>query len=909
MQLKSKVCWWLAGIFLLSACTNSSVPPISIAALKCEYKVNPQGIDVMPRLSWEVQSKEPGIAQTAYEILVASNQDLLDRDSGDLWSTGKVLSDETIQILFGGSPLKSHAQYHWKVRFWDNKSRISAWSEAGHWSAGLLDSLEWQAQWIGYDAALDDTTYGIVPWANNMTLSKPYRPLPCSYLRKEFTPSKPLKRAVIYTATLGLSELHLNGERIDPGYLNAGWTEYKKRVYYRTYDVTKQVQSGTNTLGYVLADGWFTGTVANRAQQFYGKSPRTKSQLHLFYEDGSTEIVSTDSTWKASFGPLVASDMQAGETYNAQLEMPGWATPQFTASEWSKVDVGTNVQPLLQAHPGLPVQIVKELGPYSIQPFGKGTYLVDMGQNFAGWIELKVQGQQGDTVTMKFAEILNPDASLHTRNLRSARATDTYVLKGDQEERWQPQFTYHGFRYVLIEGYPGKLTKKDLVGKVAHTEMARTGFFQCSDSTINRFYENALWSQRSNFWEVPTDCPQRDERMGWSGDAQLFAPMASYNMDVAGFYSKWMQDMADGQLENGQFPSTAPLVYSRIAMGWADAGIIIPWEMYRKYHDKRILEAHYPAMQKWVHYLDTTSSDFISNEGSFGDWQNLRKVKVDQQLFATAYWAQSTHLLANIAAILNKTEAAQKYQQLASNVRAAFTDKFVELNGHMTDSSQTAYLLALEFDLVPDSMRALVFEQLLLQMERDSRLTTGIHGTAYLLKTLANNGRPDKAMQLLTNRQYPSWGYQIELGATTIWERWNSVRQKNIHKDSTNSLNHFAFGAPAQWLYSGIGGINSDSAAFKRIRIQPTPADSLTFANTTYRSIRGTIASFWKIEDGFFFLTVEIPANTEATVVLPPQAAGDIRINGYKMARVSESEHSIPLVSGRYMVQTEWAEE
>lgn len=890
----------LLGPRIISAQTTSDLAP---DRLRCEYKVDPLGIDVTrPRLSWIVTSKERGRKQTAYRILVASTPEKLGRGEGDRWDSGQVKSDETAQIVYPGAPLLSQMECFWKVMVWDNEGRPSGWSETAKWSMGLLAPGDWKAQWIGHDLPgqkLPPKAYLPLTLVSSV-LRKDYKVyLPSPFLRKSFTVKNPVRRAVVYASALGLYELHLNGRRVGADDFTPGWSDYNKRVYYQTYDVTALLHSGENAIGAILADGWYAGNVGWLGQRYYGSKLRLRLQLQLEYADGTAETVATDGSWRAALGPIREADIQAGEFYDARLEMPGWSEPGFDESKWKAVDTQESIAAAVEAYPGIPVRQTKELKPIKITEPKPGVFVFNMGQNFSGWARLRVKGKAGDKVVLRFAEMLNPDGTIYTKNLRTARATDTYILKGGGEEIWEPRFTYHGFQYLEVTDYPGTPTLDDITGIVAHSDLPFTGAFTCSHPLVNKLYSNLTWGQRSNYFEVPTDCPQRDERLGWTGDTQTFIRTAAYNMDVAPFFTKWLTDLNDGQDQEGRYPDVAPRVTPNAAAGWGDAGIICPWTIYQVYGDRRLIEKHYPAMTKYIKFLESRSPGYLSPPlGTYGDWLNVND-PTPKDLIATAYFAYSTRRMAEMARAIGKEDDAKKYEALFANVCAAFDRRFVSVDGKLEGNSQTAYLLALRFGLLPENMRGPAGDQLVDRIqERDWSLSTGFLGAGLLLPTLTDIGRTDVAYRLLLNTRYPSWGYSINLGATTVWERWDGYTlDKGFNTPSMNSFNHYAFGACGEWMFSAIAGIDTDGPGFKKILIHPRPGGDLTWAKATYDSIRGLIIVSWQLEGDDFKLELTIPANTAAAVFLPAAKPEDVLENG-RPAAESPGVHFLRMEPG-----------
>ncbi len=884
--------WILFGLLFILAC-EQPVVYIEVDHLRCENRENPLGIDkTSPRLSWKLYSDSFNKSQSAYQILVSDRRESLEKNIGNVWDSEKIQSSETMHIRHTGKSLISGTKYYWKVRVWDEKGNVSPWSSIAFWSMGMLKPDDWTAKWIGLDDAWSDTSFKIKPWANGMSQTTAYRPLPCPMLRKEFQLSEDILYATICITALGVYELFINGHRVGSDFFMPGWTDYKKRIYYLTYDVSSLLQPGTNTISAILADGWYAGNVANRGQYHYGKFLRLKSQLTVSYKNHKVDTIITDEGWKANYGPWRESDMQGGETYDARLEHSDWQLNSFDDGHWKNCVVSDTLTAALEAYPGIPIRKIQELVPKEITKVDDDTYMVNMGQNFAGWLKLRVSGQRGDSIVMRFGEKLNADGSLHTRNLRTARCTDTYVLNGDEVETWEPKFTYHGFQFVEIKGFPGELKKEHLTGVVLHSDLPQIGSFSCSDPLINQIQSNILWSQRSNYFDVPTDCPQRDERMGWTGDAQVFMKTAAFNMDISAFYDKWLVDVADGQYENGRFPSTAPRIYTRIAAGWGDAGVICPWNMYQLYNDTNSLATYYGKMKHWMSFLETKSPEYISSLGTYGDWQNVDS-ETPKPVIAMAYFKHCSDIMSKTAEILNKPDDALYFSELSDKIKQAFQTRFVNDSGKIEGHTQTGYLLALSFKLTHDSLRDTLVHHLVKNIEsKNYHHSTGILGTHLLFPELTETGHLDIAYQLLLNEDFPSWGHQIKNGATTIWERWDSFSsEKGFHEDSTNSLNHYAYGAIGQWFYSTIGGINSIGPGFKHIRIQPQPGGNLNHAKANFDSHRGLISSSWEVMDDMFVLDIAIPANTDATVVLPDRNYSSIFVNGKP---INES----PLVTG-----------
>ena len=714
---------------------------------------------------------------------------------------------------------------------------------------------------------------------------------PCPYLRRGFDLDKPVAAATAYVSALGACELRVNGTRVGDDRFNPGWTDFEKRVYYRTYDVTELVKEGANAVGAILGHGWYSGylgfEIANRAK--LGRQPRARIQVEVTYADGSVETIASDGTWRANHGALVGSDFYMGEQYDARLEVRAWDAPAFDDAAWQPVVVGAPISPAMQAHPGVPVRAIEELSARAVTEPQPGAYIFDLGQNLVGHARLRVSGEAGTKITLRFGEFLKPDGTLYVENLRGARCIDEYWLKGGGVETWEPVFTFHGFRYVEVTGYPGTPDLDAITGVVVHSAMPRTGAFACSHDLINQLQHNILWGQKGNFLEVPTDCPQRDERLGWMGDAQVFCRTACYNMDTAAFFTKWVQDVEDGQLPSGAFPDVAPrvVVTGDGSPAWAEAGVIVPWTLYQCYGDTGILAKHYEAMRRFMIFLGLDNPDHIRRShlnNNYGDWLN-KDDNTPKELIATAFYAHAAGLMAKIARILGKADDAREYGELAQAIKTAFVKTFVNKAGRVQGDTQTCYVLALHFDLLPDGeLRRLAARRLVERIEQaNGHLTTGFVGCPYLLDALADNGYLDEAYQLLTNTTYPSWLYSVVHGATTIWERWDGWTDHTGFQDpGMNSFNHYAYGSVGDWMYRNLAGIDldPDRPAYKHIVIRPRPAGGFTHARGEYHSIHGRIVSDWRLEDGVFTLDLEVPPNTRATVHIPTAPPNGVTESG-----------------------------
>jgi alpha-L-rhamnosidase len=874
MKWKLIAAGWTAAIVLVCAASASGETPLAVKNLRCEYKVDPLEIDVSkPRLSWELVSSARGVLQTSYEIRVAASE--ADFAKGKMiWESGKQSTDASIQVEYGGPALESRKTYFWQVRVADNHGHLSEWSKTAHWETGLLGAADWKAKWITPNLVEDENKSN-----------------PAPFLRREFSINKKVESARLYATAMGLYEMSLNGKRVGDAYFTPGWTSYDFRYQYQTYDVTNSLKSGANCLGAILGDGWFRGRMAwdpQRNRNRYGKKLSLLSQLVIVYKDGSQQIVTSDDQWKSATGPILESDIYNGETYDARLEQSGWNEAGFNDKNWRSVIVLEAPKAKLVAPAGLPVKAMEEITPVKVLKTPAGDTVLDMGQNMVGWVRFRVTAPAGTTITLRHAEVLDKAGNFYTENLRSAKQTIRYITKGQGTETYEAHFTFQGFRYVAVSGWPGEVTPQSFTGVVVHSAIPRTGSFESSNALLNQLQHNIIWGQKGNFLDVPTDCPQRDERLGWTGDAQAFARTASFNHDTAAFYTKWLKDVALDQEDDGAVPFVIPNVLSHetrkgeaASAGWADVAVIVPWTVYQSYGDKRILEEQYPSMKAWVEYMRRQAGmKYIWSSGfSFGDWLAFATTRsdypgatTDKDLIQTAYFARSTALLAKTAEALGKKEDAAEYASLEEKIKSAFQKEFVTPSGRLASNTQTAYALALAFDLLPEAQRAVAAARLAEDVKKFGHLTTGFLGTPVLCQTLSDYGYLDLAYMLLNRTEYPSWLYPVTKGATTIWERWDGIKPDGSFQDpGMNSFNHYAYGAIGEWMYRVVAGIELDEArpGYKHVLIQPQPGGGLTFANASIESMYGRVASGWKIADGKLTLTIEVPPNATATVRLP----------------------------------------
>ncbi|MFC4778796.1 family 78 glycoside hydrolase catalytic domain [Paenibacillus sp. GCM10023252] len=845
---------------------------LRIYDVKCEYKVNPIGLYVKrPRISWKLDAGERrDVVQAAYQIQ-ASEEDSFGQL---LWDSGEVSEQSSIHIAYSGAPLLSRKRYYYRIQVWDSTGASSGWSDTCYWETGIRSSAEWQADWITGELQDKDNAH---------------------YMRREVKVSRPLASARIYATALGLYRLYVNGEPIDDTLFAPGWTSYNNRLQVQAYEVTGHLADGDNVLGAMLGNGWYKGNLGwGGRTDHYGAHRALLLELHLTYTDGTEEVICSDGGWQYSSGPLLYSELYHGERYDARLERDDWCKPAGLAHSegWSRAErIDGLGYDTLVAQENDATRMTQEIKPIAVIATPRGETVLDMGQNMVGWVRFKVRAAEGTELKLQHAEVLDLEGNFYTGNLRTAKQTITYICRGGVEESYEPIFSFQGFRYVRLEGWPEEQLDEllqSVMGCVIHTDMEPTGTFECSDEDLNQLQRNIVWGQRGNFLDVPTDCPQRDERLGWTGDAQVFIRTAAFNYGVANFFTKWLRDLAADQREDGGVPFVIPdlegVGYGSAA--WGDAAVICPWTLYECYGDTRILEEQYESMKAWVDYIRAQGDDeLLWNTGfHFGDWlaldakENSYIGATPRDLICTAFYAYSTELLAKAAAVIGKEEEAAAYRELHSLISAAFRAEFVTPNGRVASPTQTAYVLALMFDLLEEGDRPRTAAMLAANIEENKvHLTTGFVGTPYLCLVLTRFGYSDLAYKLALQKEYPSWLYSVTKGATTIWEHWDGIKPDgSFWSDDMNSYNHYAYGAIGDWFYRRVAGIDTveDQPGYKHIRIEPQIEGPLTYARAALQTMYGEVSSSWVREgDGRVVLEVGIPANTTAEVVTPPMSA------------------------------------
>jgi alpha-L-rhamnosidase len=847
-------------IALLGAFSADPALAVEVEHLRCEYLANPNGIDVLrPRLSWLLDSDRRGAKQTAYQVVVTTTH-------GELWDSGKVESAQSIQVEYAGKPLSSRQTCEWKVRVWDKDGKLSVWSKPATWTMGLLKPDDWQAKWIGSPSA------DLVA--------------PAPLLRKTFTVTQPVKRATVYATGLGFYELHLNGGKVGDHEMDPGFTRYDRRVLYATHDVTAQIHRGVNTLGMMLGNGWYNYSVPtgwDYEKAVWRAQPKMILQLELELADGTTQTIFSDESWQTTAGPVVFNALLNGEFYDARREISDWDNGSAGNTSWTAAKVVAPPTGILAAQMAPPVKVTQTLQPVKLTQPKPGVFVYDLGQNLAGVAEITLSGPAGTVVELKYGEKLNPDGTLNQDELKMFAKTgdfqmDRYTLKGRGTEVWRPRFVYHGFQYVQVTGFPGTPTLKNLRALAMNAAFETAGQFECSNELLNQIQHNTLWSARANYYSFPTDCPQR-EKGGWTGDGHLSAEAYLYNFNIAANYTKWLQDFQDEQQTNGVLPAIIPTAGWGYAWGngpaWDSAYLLIPWNLYLCRGDRRILSEHYENFKLYVDYVSRRATNHIANFG-LGDWCSP-KTTTPERITSTGYFYRDACIVADIAGMLGKKDDAVKYAALAEDIKQSFNRNFPELK------TQTALGCALYQGLAEPANRPALIQQLVANIEsKGNHLDCGNLGAKYLLHALSDNGRAEVAYKLATQTTMPSWGYWINIGATTLLEHWDDKNKQGL------SRNHIMFGDISAWFYESLAGIRPDGAApgFKHIILKPVVVGDLKWVKAHHDSPYGRIRSEWKSERGTFTWKITVPPNTSATVHVPTSNAGSVKEGGHPLAKV-----------------------
>jgi len=904
--------------FLVSIFLNSFGQDIQLTNLRCEMLVNPEGIDVLsPRFSWEIVSNEQEVNQTAFQLLVASSKDNLDKNNGDIWTSGLNVTNQSINIVYDGKPLISQTKYYWKVKVTTNKGK-SEWSQPATWSMGLLKTSDWKAKWIGLDKSF--------PGDSLVMHSR----LAARYLRKEFTSKKEIKQATVYISGLGLYELYINGERIGNQVLAPSPTDFEKSVKYNTFDVTSKIKLGKNAIASILGNGRYFNMRQNYKPhkiKTFG-FPKMILQLEIEYSNESRQTIISDNSWKISVdGPILANNEWDGEEYDANKEIPEWNIADFDDSKWLKPEYILAPGGILSAQMNYNMKVLENRLPNTITQVSPDTFILDMGQNMVGWIKLSAKGEKGKQIKLRFAETLLPNGQLYMNNLRSARVTDIYTLKGSGVETWEPSFVYHGFRYVEVTGYPGTPTVGNFEGRIVSDEMAVTGTFESSDKTLNQNFKNASWGILGNYKGMPIDCPQRDERQPWLGDRAIGSRGESFIFDNANLYAKWLDDIEQSQKPDGQIPDMSPpfyMIYYSDNMTWPGTYILVANMLYEQFGNTRPIEKHYASMKKWMDYMRSKyMKDYIVTKDKYGDWcvppeskelihsQDSTR-KTDGQLIATSYYYYLLKLMNRFAGLTGNEKDTVENVDLRNNIKDAFNNQFLNKEKFQySNNTVTANLLPLYFGMVPDSAYQKVFDNIAAKTkENNYHLSTGLIGTQWLMRGLSENGRPEIAYQIATNRDYPSWGYMAENGATTIWELWNG----NTASPKMNSHNHvMLLGDLITWYYENLAGIKAGQPGFKHIIMKPEIPDGLNSVKASFKSIHGLISSQWRNQPERFTWKITIPANTTATIYIPANSQYEIsennrpvsECNGVKFIRMDGKRAVFEVGSGNYQFASE----
>lgn len=859
----------------------STEAQVKVVNLLCENLKDPIGIDVLePRMSWQIVSNKRDVIQTAYEIRVSKSEISNSEKNEFIWSTGKITSDSSVYVVYQGPTLKTNCKYYWQVRIWNNKDEVSNWSDPSFWEMGILNKSDWKAHWIEQGFPLDTT-----------------RPSPL--FRKTFNIRKTVKSATAYITALGLYNAIINGSEISDTYFDPGWTDYKKRLQYQAFDVTNLLKQGKNAIGVSLGDGWY--------KRFYiGKDPKLALlfQINIEFSDGTETYIVSDTTWKCSTGEVRKSEIFDGGIFDARKKKEGWADPKYDEREWSHVIARDSIDMKLIGTLCEPIRAHEKLKVKKIFTTPKGEKVIDFGQMLAGWVRFRVSGNAGDTVKIFHSDVLDKSGNFYTKNLWGEKE-DVYVLNGKGAETFEPQFTYQGFRYIKVEGYPGQLKPENFIAVALYSDMEETGEFRCSDSLVNRLQQNIKWTQKGTFFSVPAATSDRDERLGWD-DTQLFSSTAAFNMRVNNFYAKWLWDLREDQLPDGKVPLLFPNVADTVGgvAGWGDAATIVPWNVYLSYGDKRLLRSQYSSMKAWLGYIGKHSTNNLWNVGfpwwTYGDWLFYTgadpswtgwgpPAPTDIYLIAQCYYANSIQIVIDAAKALNKSDDVLKYSKLLRLVKNAFMNEYVTKSGRLISGTQTAYVLALKFNMYPDSMRHAAAEKLVGNItDYHYHLSTGELGAAHLCSVLTSTGYADTAYKVFLQRSYPSWLYPVTMGATSIWERWDTIKPDTTFSNPImNSFDIPQLGSVGNWLYTDVAGINtySDGAGYKHIKIKPyIPKQGLTFAEARLETYYGEVYSHWQKTEEGLILDVDIPPNTKATIYIPAENLNNVYESSEKVA-------------------------
>ncbi|WP_207422532.1 glycoside hydrolase family 78 protein [Desertivirga brevis] len=903
-------------VFLASSFVATKAQ-VSAENLRCNLMANPLALSSnTPRFSWQVVAKGRGIIQEAYEISVSSDSLKLADGQGDLWSSGKVNSDAASNITYAGKPLKTKSKYYWKVRVWTNKGG-SAWSRTASFGTGLLNYKDWEGRWIGFDRYF--------PWDN-----EDQNRLSARYFRKEFAVNKEVKSATAYIIGLGLYELTINGKKIGDQVLAPAPTDYTQNVKYNAFDVTPVIKQGKHAIGVILGNGRFFAM--RQAKPYKVKTfglPKMLMQINIQYKDGTSATIKTDESWKGTAeGPILANNEYDGEEYDARKEFAGWDKPGFDEKKWLTAEYVQEPGGTYEPQENEFMKVMQSIAPVSIKKRSNGNYIIDFGQNMAGWVKLQVKGEKGQKLTLKFAESLKEDRSLFIENLRDAKTTDTYILKGEGTEVWEPRFTFHGFRYVEVSGYPGTPTQKDFTARFVYDDMATVGKFESSNTLLNQIHRNSWWGIASNYKGMPIDCPQRNERQPWLGDRSTVSYGESFLFNNTALYNKWADDIRYSQKADGAIPDVAPAFWRYYSdnMTWPSTLHLVVDMLYRQTGDKEVIRNNYPAMKKWLQYMESRYLDAegVMTKDSYGDWcvppvsaEAGRGVNADQKhpsaLIATAYDYYVNNLMIRFAKLAGQDQDIAGFAAMAARSKEAFNKRFYHKEGFYGENTLTDNILPVAFGIVEEENRNRLVAQIASIINKNNgHLSTGLIGVQWLMRTLSEIGRADLAYTIASKKTYPSWGYMIENGSTAIWELWNG----NTANPKMNSQNHvMMLGDLLIWYYENLAGIKSDleEAGYKKIIMRPEMINDLSYVKASYNSVRGEIRSDWKKSGKTFTWNITVPANSKAIVYIPAGGANKVKegnkkvstVDGVKLLRTEASRVVLEVGSGNYSFNSE----
>jgi alpha-L-rhamnosidase len=844
---------------------------LKINRMHLDYQTNPVGLDHVPQFGWEMESDRRNTVQKAYRLQAA--QDPLFETV--CYDSGRTESGESAHVSAPEMKICSAEKYYVRVRVSDGIEE-SGWSKPSYFVTALLTKKEWQAPFVSAENKDSDRE--------------------CSkgtYVRGTFSVRKKVKSAYAFTTALGLYNFYLNGEKVGDDEMTPGWTSYRKHLMYQTYDITRLLRPGVNVAGAMLGAGWYKGVMGlTKARNNYGDRAAFAMQAVLHYEDGTTETVTTGPSWIGADSPVVFAEIYNGETYDASLEIPDWSSAEHPVGSWHPVVTVPWDTSVLCAQSGSRVKMIDKMPAKRIFTTPKGETVLDFGQNMAGRIHVTASGKPGDVIELRCFEVLDAEGNVYVANLRKAKTAMKYIFGKEGTVTWHPRFTYMGFRYALILSCPGVPKAENFTAYTLHSEMEPVGNITCSNPLLNQLHHNFLWGLKSNFLDIPTDCPQRDERLGWTGDAQIFCRTACYLMNTYAFYSKWLVDVAADQTPEGGVPHVIPNIEEgktdgnwllrqgpHSAAAWADVAVIAPWTLYLMYGDKAVLERQYGSMKAWIDFMKNHSDDYIWNyKLQFGDWVALDAKEgsyfgaTPNDLTCTAYFAYSTGLFVKAAAVLGKKDVETEYRALYRHIVRKFQETFFDKNGSLTAQTQTAHIVSLYFGLTPKPYLRQTVEGLKrLLAKENGHLVTGFVGTPYFCHALSQNGCVREAYSLLLKEDFPSWLYQVKKGATTIWEHWDGLKPDGtMWSPDMNSFNHYAYGAIGEWMYRVMAGLETDEAGagFSHAVLYPRIGGNLSYVDAFHLSVYGKVGVRWEVSGSRVTMTVRIPANTTACVRL-----------------------------------------